>query len=90
MYVPSASPVALMVVSVLIAVTDAEFHKLSAALVMVAKFVTDTLVFTRYSVPVSVLWPVAVCELRIDAVVAVAVGAVMSFHCAYNVISLAT
>ena len=86
---PSESPAALIEVSVFADVTDAEFHNAPAALVILERFETETLVLTKYNVPVSVLWPVADCVLRIDAVVALTVGAVMSFHCAYSVMSLA-
>ena len=54
------------------------FHEASAALVMLALFVTVTVVFTKYAVPVSVLLTVAEPELPIVAVVSVTVGAVES------------
>ena len=85
MYVPSASPAAEMLVAVFAATIDTWFQAESAADVMLALFVTVTLVLTKYAVPVSVLCTVADCELRILAVVSDTVGASESAHVAVNV-----
>ena len=65
-------------VSVFAALMATEFHELSAAPVMLASLVTLTLVLTKYAVPVSVLWTVALLVLANVAVVTLAVGAVLS------------
>jgi len=85
LYVPSASPAAEMLVAVFAATIDTWFQAESAADVMLALFVTVTLVLTKYAVPVSVLCTVADCELRIRAVVSDTVGASESAHVAVNV-----
>jgi len=78
LYVPSTSPVAASDVSVLAAVIDTWFHCESAASVMLALFVTVTVSFTRYAVPVFVLRTVADAAALIRAVVTVTVGVVPS------------
>jgi hypothetical protein len=54
------------------------FHWLSAAPVMLARLLTETVVLTRYAVPVSVLCTTALPEVVIVAVVTLAIGAVVS------------
>ena len=54
------------------------FHKLPLAPVMLAKLVTVTDVLTKNPRPISVLRIVAVPDVLIDAVVTLAVGAVVS------------
>ena len=54
------------------------FHWLSAAPVMLARLLTETVVLTRYAVPVSVLCTTALPELVMVAVVTLAIGAVVS------------
>jgi len=78
LYEPSISPVALKDVAVLMLEIVTLFHVLSAAPVMLARLETDTVDFTRYAVPVSVLWTDAVPEGDIEVVVTLAVGAVTS------------
>lgn len=80
---------ALSNVGVLTAEMVTWFQTEFAALVILTKLVTVTLVFTRYAVPVSVLSTVADSELRMRAVVTAAVGASTSFHFAYSVVFVA-
>ena len=54
--------------------TDAEFHVLPAAPVMLATFETATVSFTRYNVPVSLLRPVADAVFFMVSEVNVATG----------------
>lgn len=77
---------ALSSVGVLIAEMVTWFQTEFAALVILARLETVTLVFTRYAVPVSVLCTVADSEFRRRAVVTDAVGASTSFHFAYSVV----
>jgi hypothetical protein len=78
LYVPSTSPVAASDVSVLTAVIDTWFHCESTAPVMLALFVTVTVSFIKYAVPVLVLRTVADAAALIRAVVTVTVGVVPS------------
>jgi len=83
------SPEAARPVLVLAAAMDTEFHRLSAADVMLATVVTVSVLSTRYAVPVSVLCTTAEPVLTNLPFVSVAVGAVVSLKMAYNVASAA-
>ena len=63
---------------VLTALMATEFQEVSAALVMLARLVTLTLVLTKYAVPVSLLCTVALAVLASVAAVRLGVGAVAS------------
>ena len=78
MYVPSTSPVKAKFVFVFAVVIDTLFHTLSAALVILAKSVTVTLVFTIYAVPISLLWTTALSTFTSVSATTLDVGGVVS------------
>ena len=75
---PSTKPVNAKLVFVLATLMLTEFQEVPAALVMLASLVTLTLLFTKYAVPTSLLYTVALDVFVSVAVVTLAVGAVES------------
>jgi len=78
LYVPETRPVAASEVSVFVALIVTEFQEFPEAPVMLARFVTVTVVFTRYAVPVSVLLTVTLWAGLTVSAPRVTVGAVTS------------
>ena len=78
MYVPSERPVVEMVVALFAVPIVTEFQLASAAEVILARFVTETEVRTRYAVPVSVLCTETSTEGITDADVILGDGAEVS------------